>query len=111
MILGATAPPFNCPHGICLDAQATIKDDVTGNFLSTLAGDNVVSMYALGKSSNGGYSLLTTSPNVPTWGLWSQLGAPTGNCTPGSLLSNVNGTAPALYVCKAGGGGTWTGVK
>jgi hypothetical protein len=114
VILGATAPPFNCPvEGVCFDAQATIKDDVSGNFLSTLAGDNVVSMYVLGKSPsppNGGYSVLSTSPNVPTWVLWSQTGTPTGNCTPGGLLSNINGNAPVLYVCKPGGGGTWTSI-
>jgi hypothetical protein len=119
VILGATAPPFNCTpgQGVCLDAAATIKDDVSGNFLSTLAGDNVVSMYVLGKSStpsNGGYSVLSTSANVPTWVLWSQSGTPTGNCTPGSLLSNINGNAsdPALYVCKPIGiMGTWTSIQ
>jgi hypothetical protein len=116
VIMGATAPPFNCPLGsACLDALTTIKDDVTGAFLTTAAGDNVVGMYVLGKSSspsNGGYSRFTTSPNVPSWSVLTA-GA-LGQCSPGSLLSNVNATAsPVFYVCRpdGNGGGTWTGVK
>jgi hypothetical protein len=118
VIMGATAPPYNCPTAsACLDALGTIKDDVTGTFLTTMAGDNVVSVYVLGKSSspsNGGYSRFTTSPNAPSWSLQTVAGTPSNSCTPGSLLSDVNvTTAPVFYVCKpiANGGTAWASVK
>lgn len=107
VIMGAVAPPYNCPTGSpCVDADATIDDDVTSSFLSTIQGDNAISMYVLGESanpSNGGYTRYTTSPNVPSWGFWTSSSSPTGTaCSPGSLLSNVNsGASPTFYVCKA----------
>jgi hypothetical protein len=112
-IIGVSTPPFNCPGGLtCVDGDSTIKDDVTGTFLSTQTDDHV-GMYVLGESASSGYSRFTTSPRVQTWGFGTA--GPQGSCRRGSLYScttppstNQNVCTDALWVCNASGG--WTVV-
>jgi hypothetical protein len=86
----------------------TLKDDLTSTQLSGTS-DPYVSIYALGKSANGGYSRFTTSPNAATWGVGS-VAPGTNSCSPGSLYSRTSGGTPALYVCL-GSTSQWSGVK
>jgi hypothetical protein len=112
VILGATTPPFNCPGSqICADPDATIKDDVTGSFLSTQTDDHV-GMYVLGESKSGGYSRFTTSPRVPTWAVGTA--APAGSCSRGSLYSCTtsltgNQCSDGLWVCSGSSG--WAAIQ
>ncbi|HWY52971.1 MAG TPA: hypothetical protein VNZ03_00805 [Terriglobales bacterium] len=73
--------------GASNDGQGTltILDDLT----STQLTDAYVGIYALGKSSSGGYSRFTTSPNASavTWAVGSN--APLNGCSTGSLYSCI----------------------
>ena len=85
----------------------TIKDDLTGPTLT----DPYVAIYAIGKSSNGGYSRFTTSTHAATWAFGS--GTPTTGCSAsnaGSLYSNTSGSGVALWVCPVGST-SWLSIK
>jgi hypothetical protein len=89
----------------------TIADQVTGKTLA----DASIGMYALGQPKSSGYTRFTTSPNATTWvvGNPTNSSAPTGNCTTGSLYSNISGASGvnALYVCAVGNTPSWKPVK
>jgi len=114
VIIGATTPPFSCPpNQTCIDAAASIKDDVSGTFLSTQS-DPDVGMYVLGGPKNGGYSRFTTSANLPTWAVGAT--APTGACAQGSLYSCASMSASscsshALWGCPISPGSAWEPIK
>lgn len=114
VIIGATTPPFSCPpNQTCIDAAASVKDDVSGTFLSTQS-DPDVGMYVLGGPKNGGYSRFTTSPNLPTWAVGAT--APTGACAQGSLYSCASMSASscsshALWGCPISPGSAWEPIK
>lgn len=87
----------------------TIADDLTGIHLT----DNSVALYALGKPANNGYSLFTTSPNVPSWATGTS--RPTNTCAQGSLYS-CSGTSTdcqskALWGCPVTSSGVWVAIK
>jgi hypothetical protein len=92
-------------------STSTIRDVVTGTTLP----DASVGMYALGQPKSGGYTRFTTSPNAATWvvGNPSNASAPSGNCSIGSLYSNISktGGAYALSVCGVGSSGTWKNIE
>jgi hypothetical protein len=107
-IMNSATPPFSCQNPPCRYPYSTIKDDATGTGLLATSDDHV-GMYVLGKSANGGYSRFTTSPRVATWAVGSG-GPGSGSCAPGSLYSNTNGSAPALYACVVSTS-TWQSIK
>jgi hypothetical protein len=80
-------------------APASIQDDLTSTTLS----DATVGLYVLGEPNNGGYSRLTTSPNVPSWSAGSTTIVGSA-CAVGSLYSNTAATSASttLYVCVPG---------
>jgi hypothetical protein len=86
----------------------TILDDLTSTQLS----DTFVGIYALGKSSSGGYSRFTTSPNASavTWAVGQS--GPQSSCSTGSIYSCIggsgNGCSYALYGCV---NTSWHGIK
>lgn len=90
----------------------TIRDDVTGNTLSSASG-STVGMYTLGEpvtagGSTVGYSLFSTSLNVPSW-IVETSGSPAGACKVGSLLSNPIGVSGTTwYVCTPTG---WSNIQ
>ena len=91
----------------------TIQDDLTGPQLK----DTSVGIYAIGNKGTGDYySRFTTSPNAATWVVANPTNssAPSGNCSPGSLYSNLSASAvnTTFYVCAYNTpANTWKPIK
>jgi hypothetical protein len=94
--------------------KPVIQDDVTS---TTLEGNNAspgIAEYELGQPLAGGNTRfavggdsVSASTEAPTWGV-AALGnstSPSGNCQPGTILSNTTGTSPlgnpdTIWVCN-----------